>query len=152
MIPRRYDGDGRPDEGAPYGVTMRALEPSSVADDILDLVFRVWRTDGDFCGFADTQTPLRLSIEDGAVEVSAGEIRVTGGEGVGRKIADEQELVEENMGLVEQFLRSLTEQLALTINYEDFSTAGGELALEAEHVYIDEQVHLQLDFDIVEGG
>lgn len=147
-IARNYDEQGKPAKDGIYGMTLESLAPNRLPNsNLLDVGFRVWRTNADYCGYADAITELKLGIAGNAISVEpTGNIRVTGGQGVGELVASDEELVEKNKNLVDNFTASLSEQVGITVNYTDlqvegakilFSTAGLAVARDNINIVID---------------
>lgn len=122
-IPRRYNDNGEPDENGAITVTIEAMETDANSNARVETSFRVWRTDDQYCGWADAEMPLFMELgEGGQIGVRAGDLAVTGGRGFGAIAATDEELVSENQEVVEVFKAELAEQVALTVDYKAFDT------------------------------
>lgn len=156
VIPRSYDDKGQPDPSGLYGVTLQGLEKSTIGQTNVDVAFRVWRTDEGYCGFADAETTLELSLQDeGLTDRIAvrptGDLRVTGGEGVGELATTNEEFVDENKGLVDNFQKSLSEQIGVTVNYSQLQVEGANLYFDALAMTLEpKRLSIFLDFLILE--
>lgn len=156
VISRSYDEKGQPDPSGLYGVTLERLEKSTIGGTDIDVGFRVWRTDEGYCGFADAETTLELSLVDEGLTdriavTPTGELRVTGGEGVGELAATNEEFVDQNKGLVDNFQRDLSEQIGLTVNYSQLEVEGANLYFDALSLTLEpERLNIFLDFLILE--
>jgi hypothetical protein len=124
VIPRESDANGQADRRGDHQVTLEAMS-SSDASDGLKTSFRVWRTGGGLCGFADVSSDLSMRINGDFVQLEADNFDVEGGEGIGALLTDSSET-----WLASDFMQSLTENLALTINYRDFGSEEEEGNLE----------------------
>lgn len=127
-IARRYDADGEPDVNGIYGVTLTGISGS---DSLLNTEMRLWRTAEGYCGFANLQLPLTLSVNEDqtGVAVVGGDALLLEGENVGLGVAAEEEasLVRDNQALVERFRADLADQVAAALNYEDLGVEGSRV-------------------------
>ena len=82
-IPRSYDDNGNPDPNGPITVTLDSMTTSANSNARLDTEFRVWRTDDQYCGYAEVEMPMFLELENELLGVRAGDITVVDGKGVG---------------------------------------------------------------------
>lgn len=127
-IPRRYNEAGEGDPEGLYGVTLNAMNASPIADNRLDTTFRVWRTDEEFCGFADLEMPLELKLDENDRIVASGlDFKIIGGEGIGKLAEDHKELIDKNRALIDTFKASLAEQVGLTVNYREIGVEGSTI-------------------------
>ena len=85
--------------------------------DALTTDFRIWRTGGGLCGFADITSSMAFQVDSSNVTIDVSDLRVTDGEGIGEFFA-------EASWLAGDFLDELTDQLSLTVNYRDFAVDG----------------------------
>ena len=160
VIPRRYDDDGNPDPDGYQAVTLRNLTKSAFGETNVDVEFRVWRTGGDYCGYADVASALQLSLVDQGISdtitvTPTDDLRVLGGDGVGELYEDNKDLVDENKGLVESFKKSLADQIGVTVNYSDLTVEGANIVFDALALTVDEKrIDILLDFLVLdqEGG
>jgi hypothetical protein len=155
-IARRYDDEGEPDPEGKYGVTISGMKSSTIASNRLDTYFRVWRTDGDYCGFAEVEMPLFVSLatvdSQPELKVDAGSPRVIGGEGSGKIAANNAELVQKNEKLIDNFKASLAEQVLLTINYDEIGVEGSTILFKpiaTEVNSVADSVNVLLDFTVI---
>ncbi len=116
-IARDYDEDGAADADGVHQVTLTGMTLSETGTDALTTEFRVWRTAGGLCGFADVASDLAFQVSGDAVTLDVSNLEVTGGEGSG-------EILAESAWLAGDFLDVLAEQLSLTVNYRDFAIEG----------------------------
>ncbi len=129
-IPRIYNDNGDPDPNGPISVTIESMDTTDNSNARVDTVFRVWRTDDQYCGWAEAAMPLFMEIEESAqIGVRAGELNVLQGAGVGALVATDEELVEDNKEIVEVFKAELAEQVALTVDYKALDTPNGVFQL-----------------------
>lgn len=158
-IPRRYDDDGQPDPEGAQAITLTKLSKNVLGDTDLDVEFRVWRTKGsvpgepEYCGYADAVTVLRLGLADTAnlqdriTVTPTDELRVLGGDGVGDLYEDNQEYVDDNKDLVEYFKRSLSDQIGITVNYNELAVDGQNIIFDAKGLTVtDKSIDILLDF------
>ena len=151
VIARTYDEDGNPDKDGLYGMTLESLAPSSLPNsNLIDVGFRVWRTADDYCGYADAVTTLKLGIAQNTISVTpTGELRVTGGEGVGALAATDMELVEKNKKLVDNFTKSLSEQVGITINYNDIEVKDANIMFNTVALAVQpDNIDIVVDFRV----
>lgn len=155
-IPRHYNDDGAPDPEGNYGVTITGMAASSIGDERLDTYFRIWRTDGDYCGFAEVEMPLFISLDTAGgktnLAVEPGSAKVVGGEGAGKLAATNEELVMKNMGLIDSFKASLAEQVRVAINYDEIGVEGSTIIFTPLDTAVDaaaQTVNVYLDFLVV---
>jgi hypothetical protein len=127
-IPRTYDENGDPDAAGIYGVTIDNITPSGDGSRLI-VRFKVWRTDEGYCGYAVAEMPLLLDVDMAfsQVTITPGDATVIEGQGIGAAAAEEDELVESNQELVQEFRASLADQVGNTFNYD-------ELDLEGSHI------------------
>lgn len=124
-IERSYDEDGAADQEGDHQVTIMHMglgemaegdEVSSVSAP-LTTDFRIWRTGGGLCGFADISSSLSAQVTGSEITVDVSDLSVTDGEGVGAFFA-------EASWLAGDFIDALTDQLSLTLNYREFAVEG----------------------------
>ena len=130
-IERNYDEDGAADEQGDHQVTIMNMGLAEDGSDALSTDFRIWRTGGGLCGFADISSNLAFQVDSSNVTIDVSNLRVTDGEGVGEFFA-------EASWLAGDFLDALTDQLSLTVNYRDFAVEGdgGKVVPEANSATI----------------
>ncbi len=153
-ISRTYNDQGQPDPEGLYGVTLEALRPNKITgSNLLDVGFRVWRTQEGYCGYADAETSLTMSIdqERNTIKVSPGDdLRVTGGEGVGELAKDNEELIARNKKLVDVFKKDLSEQVGITLNYNEVGVEGSTILFYTEALVVEQDnINILIDFDVV---
>lgn len=167
-IPRRYNDDGQPDPEGAQAITLTSMTKSAIGDNDLDVEFRVWRTQASdpdeaaYCGYADAVSVLRLAltdtdnIQDRITVTPTDELRVLDGEGVGDLYEDNQEYVDDNKDLVEYFKRSLSDQIGLTVNYNELAVEGRNIIFDAKGLTVTaNSIDILLDFLVLaapEGG
>ncbi len=160
VIPRRYDDDGVADPEGYQAVTLRNLTKSGFGDSAVDVEFRVWRTGGGYCGFADAITALELGLTDDGIDdritvTPTDDLRIVRGEGVGDLYEDSMDVVNENKGLVDAFKKSLADQIGVTVNYSELSVDGANIVFDALALSVAEKrIDILLDFLVLdkEGG
>lgn len=153
-ISRSYNDKGKPDPKGLYGVTLDSMVPNKIeGSNILDVGFRVWRTDEGFCGYAIAETSLKLDIDqaNNNIKVSPGDdLRVTGGEGVGELAQDNQELIDKNKNLVAEFKKSLGEQVGITLNYNEVGVEGSTILFDTQALVVAQKsIDIIIDFEVV---
>ncbi|MBL9102553.1 MAG: hypothetical protein JNL82_16490 [Myxococcales bacterium] len=151
-IARTYDENGKPDPKGLYGMTLESMEPNKLPkSNVLDVGFRVWRTADDYCGYADAVTGLKLGLSNNNISVTpTSDLRVTGGEGVGELAASDEELVNKNKKLVDEFKRALSEQVGITINYKDIDVDGADIYFHAQALLVTpDAIDIVVDFEVV---
>lgn len=119
-IDRSYDTAGQPDDSGDHQMSLNEMKASP--SDLLTTSFRLWRTGGGLCGFADIQADLGLSISDEAFDLSVQNVDITDGEGIGEL------LVAADNWYQSEFTQSLIEYTELTINYQEFDLPGDKVA------------------------
>jgi hypothetical protein len=151
-ISRNYNDAGEPDPEGLYGMTLQSMTPNKIPDsNILDVGFRVWRTEDDYCGYADAVTGLKLGLTGNSISVTPTDrLDVVGGEGVGELAASDEELVAKNKQLVEAFQKDLSEQVGITINYSDLEVDGAEILFDAQAIRVTQNnIDIVMDFQVV---
>lgn len=157
-ISRSYDDRGNPDPKGLYGVTLEKLAPNLIPDSKqLEVGFRVWRTEEGYCGYADAVTTLQLGLgADDSISVEpTDDLRVTGGEGIGEIAATDKELVDKNKNLIENFKRSLSEQVGITVNYKELAVEGSTILFDTLALRVEgDKIDIDIDFQVLanEGG
>ncbi len=151
-ISRTYNDAGKPDPKGLYGVTLESFRPNNIpGSNLLDVGFRVWRTQEGYCGYADAETNLKLAIENGAIKVTPTDnLVVTGGQGVGELAEDNEELIEKNKNLVAFFKKDLSEQVGITINYNDVAVPGSNILFDTQALVVErDNINIIIDFEVV---
>jgi hypothetical protein len=157
-ISRTYDDKGNADPKGLYGVTLEALAPNKIPNSKqLEVGFRVWRTQDGYCGYADALTTLQLGLDatDAITVTPTDDLRVTGGEGIGEIAATDQELVDKNKNLIENFKKSLSEQVGITVNYKELAVEGSTILFDTLALRVEsDKIDIDIDFQVVanEGG
>lgn len=156
VIARRYDDNGKPDPEGLQAVTLERLEPTPLSDSDVDVTFRVWRTGGGYCGYANAVTTLTMSIQDDGINdrisvTPTDNLRVLSGEGVGELYEDNQELVDKNTNLVDAFRNTLASQIGVTVNYSELSVDGANIVFDALALKVtDRSINILLDFLVLD--
>lgn len=156
VIPRRYDDDGAPDPEGDQAVTLKNLSKSGFGATNVDVEFRVWRTGGGYCGYADAINTLQLSIADNGLDdtiavTPTDDLRIVGGDGVGELYEDSMDLVNENKGLVDAFKQSLADQIGVTVNYSELSVDGANIIFDTLALTVEEKrIDILLDFLVLD--
>jgi hypothetical protein len=149
-IARRYNDDGAADPEGNTWVTIEQMNTNKSASASVETDFRIWRTDDKYCGYVDVSMPLILELENEQVGVRPGDLKIVDGVGVGVLATTNDEFVEQNKDLVDEFKTSLAEQVGLTINYREFRLPGSVLIFSSEDVAAsDDGVEITLGFKIV---
>ena len=155
-IARHYNDDGDPDPDGNYGITITGMGASAINNARIDSYFRVWRYDGDYCGYAEVSMPLDVSLDTSGsrpnLAVTPGSPKVLGGEGSGKVAANNEELVRKNEHLIDNFKASLAEQVRLAINYDEVGVEGSTIVFKPISTRVDaltQSVALFLDFTVV---
>ena len=150
-IPRVYDDEGNPDDNGNYGVTLDHIVGAPEDQEFMTTQFRVWRFAEGYCGYATATMDLDVSLEDTGVSLSAGEVAVLGGQGAGAAAAEEDQIVEDNQDVVEQFRAGIVDNLGTTINYDALAIEGSAIVFEtlAKDVKPD-YLETWIDFTVVE--
>ncbi len=154
VISRTYDDNGNPDPNGLYGVTLENIGVNPIPNsNKLDVGFRVWRTSEGYCGYADAITALQLGLAPGNQSITVtptDDLRVTGGEGVGKIAKDNDELIERNKQVVETFKKDLSEQIGITINYNDIGVEGSRILFSTDALIVeDDKIDIIIDFTVV---
>lgn len=156
VIARRYDDNGQPDPEGLQAVTLESLEPTPLSESDVDVTFRVWRTGGGYCGYANALTTLTMAIADDGINdritVSPTDnLRVLDGEGVGELYEDNQQLVDDNKKLVDVFRQNLASQIGVTVNYNELSVDGANIVFDALALKVtDQSIDILLDFIVLD--
>lgn len=119
-IDRTYDENGNVNAEGSHAVTMGAMGAGE--DNLLRTSFRLWRTQGGFCGYADLQADLGLSISNNEMKLTAQNIQVVNGEGSGLL------LQQAGNWLSSQFTDDMVEFSQKTINYKNIELPEGKRA------------------------
>jgi len=127
-IARDYDESGNTKSDGDHHVSL--MQMSTADGGKLNTDFRIWRTSGGLCGFADVTSALGLQVTDSSVHVQAEDLQVSGGEGSGSFIA-------ENQWLVSDFMQSFTEQIEFTVNYKEVSTESDTETVQPEATLVE---------------
>lgn len=112
-IPQDLDEDGNEDSAGNNHVSMDSMVPS---DGMLHTAFTVWRTGGGVCGFAKVGTDMALSINESQIDMAATNVQIEDSDGAGDFV--------NNQWIAGDFLKELTNNLELTVNYKEFSVEG----------------------------
>lgn len=156
VIPRRYNDDGQADPEGLQAVTLTSLEATALSDSDVDVEFRVWRTGGGYCGYANAVTTLTMAIEDDGINdrisvTPTDNLRVLDGEGVGELYEDNQQLVDDNKRLVDAFRQDLASQIGVTVNYSEISVEGANIVFDALALKVsDKSIDILLDFLVLD--
>ncbi len=153
-ISRTYNDAGNPDPKGLYGVTLETLTPNKIpGSKLLDVGFKVWRTQDGYCGYANAETTLGLDIDQATnnIKVTPGDdLRVTGGEGVGELAENNQELIDKNKKLVDQFKKDLSEQVGITLNYKEVGVEGSRILFDTQTLLVNpNSIDIIIDFEVV---
>lgn len=159
-IPRIYNESGNPDPNGNYGATISAIRGSDADNDSLESVFRVWRIDYGYCGYAEVSMPVSMAVEDGTsstglpikeVVATPGAIQVVRGAGVGSVAARDDELVAEQEPLIDIFKTELADTLEQTLAYKGLDLPGARVRIDAKDIIIDSsRVWMGSDFVVFE--
>lgn len=149
-IARVYDEEGKADEDGNYGVTFDSLTGAQ-SQNRMNTQFKVWRFADGYCGYAVAAMDLDVSIDEtGNVALTAGDVAVLAGQGSGAVAAEDDELVEQNQGVVENFKDSVANNLGTSINYDALATEGSTVIFETLAVDVEpEYLETWIDFYVV---
>ncbi len=147
-IARTYDEEGKPDPQGIYGVTLTDVVANPADLSQFDTTFQIWRTGEGYCGYVVAEMPLAVSDMPPAlgIVVTPGEAKLVEGKGSGAAAVEEDELVDENQGLIDRFRNDLAAQLQDTMNFSAielenntivFSSQGSVLTHTALTTYLD---------------
>ena len=129
-IARSYDSSGSASEAGEQQVTLNQM--SAADNGLLNTSFTLWRTAGGFCGFADLQAGLGLSISDQKLSFAVDNLQITDSAGAG----DLLKYTNEWMG--GDYLSDLVNFSELTVNYNELSIPGDKKAeMSAESFRLD---------------
>lgn len=133
-IARTYDENGKPDPNGIYGLTLEDIAPTEGGAQSFDCTFRVWRTDEGYCGNAKAVMPLTIVKHPPAlgIEFMAGDAELLEGQGFGAAALKEDELVDENQGLIDRFRKDLTEQMKDTVNFSAIDIADSDIVFSMQ--------------------
>jgi hypothetical protein len=151
-VPRYYDRDGNPDEDGEFAVTIEDVEGSGAGDGRLDTIFRVWRLEGGYCGYAEADLPLFVEVDetDEDLRVVPGTVEVLRGKGVGSLAAEEDDVVADNQQLLDNFRGAVAKHMGLTINYDSLSITGKVVYFFTKQVDVEaDALRSNLDFVVV---
>lgn len=115
-------------------MTLDSMTTSANSNARLDTEFRVWRTDDQYCGYAEVEMPMFLELENELLGVRAGDITVVDGKGVGVLAASDPEFVDKNQDVVDEFKAALAEQVGLTVDYRAIDSPKGVINLRTSGV------------------
>src|SRR5690606_37474739 len=106
-------------------VTINGFEASE--NNLMRSGFRLWRTAGGFCGFADLQADLGMSISDNRLAFQVDNIAVTNSEGAGNLLQFAGEWG------ASEFIEEMINYSEITVNYNEFAIPGTKQAnMEAD--------------------
>ena len=130
-IPTDYDEQGNFTGNGDHRISMSAMTASESGEG-LRTDFRVWRTGGGLCGFADISSTLAAQISGDNVQFTAQDFQVTGGDGVGQ-------FLDQSDWLAGDFIGAMTRNIELTVNYKELSFEGEdkEIVPKANSLTID---------------
>jgi hypothetical protein len=120
-IDRSYDLSGQADPTGDNQVSLNFLRASPESQG-LQTSFRLWRTGGALCGWADLQADLSASISNRRLALNVSNISVTDAAGAGNL------LLTLGSWLGSSFTNSLVQYSELTINYDQFSLPDNKVA------------------------
>lgn len=151
-VPRYYDRDGNPDDDGEFAVTIEEVEGSGAGDGRLDTIFRVWRLEGGYCGYAEADLPLFVEVdeENEDLRVVPGTVEVLRGKGVGSLAAEEDDVVADNQHLLDNFRGAVAKHMGLTVNYDSLSITGKVVYFFTKQVDVEaDALRSGLDFVVV---
>lgn len=119
-IPRSYDSAGQASAAGDHQVTLSAM--SATGSGLMTTGFRLWRTSGGFCGFADLQADLGLSISDKRLAFSAQNVSIGETAGAGNLLQYADSWVGSD------YLSELISVSEITVNYNEIDVPGGKRA------------------------
>ena len=119
-VGRSYDMLGAEDQEGDHKVTLNFMQSGD--SELLTSSFRLWRTGGGFCGYADMQADLGVSISDRAISLDVANLAVTEGVGAGELLLAADDWYQSN------FTEDLLHFSELTINYDEFTLPGDKAA------------------------
>jgi hypothetical protein len=133
-IARVYNEDGEPDPDGIYGLTLEDIAPTEGGAQSFDCTFRVWRTDEGYCGNAKAVMPLAIVKHPPAlgIEFMAGDAELLEGQGFGAAALKEDELVDQNQGLIDRFRKDLSEQMKDTVNFSAIDLADSDIVFSMQ--------------------
>ncbi|MEL6178961.1 MAG: hypothetical protein AAFS10_08400, partial [Myxococcota bacterium] len=117
-IPTDYDEQGNFTGGGDHRISMSAMTASETGAG-LRTDFRIWRTGGGLCGFADVSSTLAAQISGDDVRFTAQDFEITGGDGIGQ-------FLDQSQWLAGDFIESMTRNIELTVNYKEMGFEGEE--------------------------
>ena len=153
VISRTYNNNGKADPKGLYGVTLEGMQANAIpGSNRLDVDFRVWRTQDGYCGYADARTALELSLDPKSSTIRVAptdELVVTGGEGIGALAQDNEELIAKNKKLVVEFQKALSDQVGITVNYNEIGVEGSNIVFDTQALIVEEDnISIIIDFDV----
>jgi hypothetical protein len=147
-IDRSYDSTGNPSSGGQTQVTLSSLAPSSASADLMTTSFALWRTSGGFCGAANLQADLGLSISDKQLRFSAQNVQITGGSGTFGSVASVL-----GRGLQSSLIANAINTAQITVNYNELKLPGdkrADMSAESFRLSLDgEGLRLFLNIDAI---
>ncbi|MCA9563850.1 MAG: hypothetical protein KC561_10190, partial [Myxococcales bacterium] len=111
-VSRSYDLTGEAADDGDHKITLQVME--SAPNDLLRTGFRLWRTSGGFCGWADIQADLGLAISDQELRLDVDNIAITDGAGAGEILASADNFFQS------EFVSDMIDVSEFTINYREF--------------------------------
>ncbi|MFV8748993.1 hypothetical protein ACNOYE_00420 [Nannocystaceae bacterium ST9] len=150
-VARVYDEDGKPDENGNYGVTFDSLIGSETQNR-MNTQFKVWRFADGYCGYAVAAMDLDVDLDEtGNVALTAGEVAVLSGQGSGAVAAEDDDLVAQNQGVVENFKTAVASNLGVSINYDALDVEGSTVIFETLAVDVEPKtLETWIDFFVVQ--
>ncbi len=152
-VPRYYDQNGEPDDDGELAVSIEEVEGVADSAARLDTIFRVWRLEGGYCGYAEAGLPLFIEIdeEDQDLRVRPGNVEVIRGKGIGSLAAEEDEVVQDNQHLLDNFKGAVAKHMSLTINYDSLSIPEKVVYFFTQDVEVSPKaLRTHLDFVVVD--
>ncbi len=118
---------------------------------MFDVTFRVWRTAGGSCGYAEILMPMTAAWVGRALRVTPGGINVLFGKGSGELAEEDDQVVADHQALLDTFKNALAEQIALTMGLDAIDLAGQDIVVDTPALHVrPEAVALDMDFFIVQ--
>ncbi len=149
-VARIYDEEGKPDDNGNYGVTFDSLTGAESQNRLITQ-FKVWRFADGYCGYAVAAMDLDVAIDEtGNVALTAGDVAVIAGQGSGAVAAEDDDLVAQNQGVVENFKTAVASNLGTSINYDALAMEGSTVIFETLAVDVEPKyLETWIDFFVV---
>lgn len=151
-IPQVYNKDGEPDPDGNYGITLDSIQGGADGQELMLCQFKVWRFAEGYCGHVLATMDLDVELVEGeGIKITAGEAAILSGQGSGSVLEEEEEFVEDNQHLIDEFRAGVADNLGTTINYDALAIEGSNIVFQTlEKDLLVDHLETWIDFFVVE--